>query len=328
MQKTRFHRLTTGDHVSWRKRVAPLFAVRSAGLTIILVALWLITSLASPYFLTTRNILTVLLQSSTAAVLGIGMTFVIIQGGIDISVGSSVALTSMVVGILLTRTGVGFGVSCLGGLMVGFVIALINGWLISKFSLQPMVVTLGTMGIARGLTFVSTAGRPIFVRDATLLRIGGGKLGVVPIPVLVALACFVAGYLILHYTEFGRYVFAIGGNPEAARLSGVDVARVRITVYAICGLCASIVGILVTGLLAASEPTIGLGMELEAIAVVAIGGTAMSGGAGGLVGTMLGAVLIGTLKNSMNLLNVVSYYQQVLIGSIIVIAVLVDRVKK
>jgi ribose transport system permease protein len=313
--------------VSGKERITTLLKNRNMSLIILIAAIWGIASILSPFFMTTRNILTLLFQSSTVAIMGIGMTFVIIAGGIDASVGSIVAFTSMVLGILITKMGVALPwaiIACLGiGLLAGFV----NGIIISKFNLQPIIVTLGTSSIFRGLTYILTEGRPIFVIEPTLLKIGGGKLGPIPIPVLIALGCFFIGYVVLEQTKFGIYVFAVGGNKNAAHLSGINVKNIQTKVYMICSFFASLAGVLLVGLLGASEPSAGIGLELTVVAVVAIGGASMLGGSGDLVGTMLGAILIGTLQNAMNLTNVISYYQNVLIGVIIISAVLFDQLQ-
>ncbi len=311
-----------------RRRPREVLAGRNIGLLALLIALWIALASISPFFFNSRNILLLLLQSSTTATVAIGMTLVIISGGIDLSVGGVAALAGMVTGILLMKAQLGFLVSVVGGLSAGLVAGAINGVIVSRFKLQPMVVTLGMMSVARGLTLTSTSGRPIFVLDPLLSTIGGGKVGPVPIPVIIALVVFVIGYIVLNYTEFGRYIYAVGGNEEATRLSGIPVARYKVEIYMISGFCAALTGILLVGLLGASEPTVGLGMELDAIAVAAIGGTSLMGGVGGVVGTLMGAILIGTLKNGMTLLNIVSYYQQVLIGIIIILAVLFDRIRQ
>jgi ribose transport system permease protein len=168
----------------------------------------------------------------------------------------------------------------------------------------------------------------VFVVDPVLTAIGNGTVFGIPIPVVVAFAILGVGHVVLTYSEFGRYIYAIGGNEEATRLSGINVIRSKIGVYMVSGVCAAVVGILLTGILGASEPTVAQGLELNAIAVVAIGGTSLMGGVGGLVGTMLGAVLIGTIQNSLTLLNIVSYYQQVIIGIVIIIAVLLEYVRR
>jgi ribose/xylose/arabinose/galactoside ABC-type transport system permease subunit len=305
-----------------------ILKTKNIGLLIFLILLWFTISRFSPYFLQTNNILIVLNQTATVAIAGVGMTYVIISGGVDLSVGGVAALSGMIAGICVTKFGLGFAPAILFGLLAGILVGLINGLLISYFRLQPMICTLGTMSIARGLTLISTSGRPIFVIDPTLNMIGNGEVLGLPFPVVIAVVVFIIGHIVLTYTEFGRYVYAIGGNQEATRLSGISVERYKTYVYMISGFCAALVGIVLVGILGASEPTVGQGLELDSIAVTAIGGTNLMGGVGGLVGTMLGSLLIGTIKNSLTILNIVSYYQQVIIGAVIIIAVLLEYFRK
>lgn len=305
-----------------------LLGIKNIGLLLFLILLWATIAQTTPYFLRASNIFILLSQTATVAIAGVGMTYVIIAAGVDLSVGGVAALAGMVVGICITKLGFGFLPSVLLGLLAGMAIGLINGVLISYFNLQPMICTLGTLSIARGLTLISTSGRPIFVVNPTLNLVGNGELFGIPIPVLIAFSVFVAGHIGLTYTEFGRYVFAIGGNEEATRLSGIDVRRYKTYIYILSSFCAALVGIVLVGILGASEPTVGMGLELDSIAVTAIGGTNLLGGVGGLVGTMLGSVLIGTIKNSLTILNIVSYYQQVIIGGVIIIAVLLEYFRK
>ena len=311
-----------------RRFLKMVFAYRNTSLVLFLVIIWVVLASVSTYFFRTDNVVLVLRQSTTVGIMGIGMTIVIISGGIDLSVGAVAALSAMVAGILLMKMRLPFFVALVGSLGVGALFGVVNGLLVSRFRLQPMVVTLGTMSIARGLTLISTSGRPIFVLNSTMMALGNGRLLGVPIQVYVVLGLFLIGLVVLNLTYFGRYIYSIGGNEEATRLSGIRVQRYKVFIYVITGLCASMVGIVLVGLLGASEPTTGLGLELDAIAVSAIGGTSLMGGIGGLGGTMLGALLIGTLKNGLTILNIVSYYQQILIGVVIIMAVLIDSLRK
>lgn len=304
-----------------------VLAVKNIGLLLFLIILWAIISQLTPYFLRTSNILILLNQIATVAIASVGMTYVIISGGVDLSVGGVAALSGMVVGICVMNLHMGFLPAVLLGMMVGLLAGLVNGVLISHFHLQPMICTLGTMSIARGITLISTSGHPIFVVDSVINQVGNGTLLGIPVPVLIAFVVFVIGHIVLGYTEFGRYVYAIGGNQEATRLSGINVERNKILIYVISGFTASLVGIVLVGILGASEPTVGQGLELDSIAVVAIGGTSLMGGVGGLVGTLLGSILIGTIKNSLTIMNIVSYYQQVIIGVVIIVAVLLEYLR-
>ena len=303
-------------------------SLRNTGILVLLIGLWIALSFLSPYFFDSQNVVNILQQSTLVAISGVGMTLVIITGGIDLSVGSVAALTGMVVGILVMNVHLWFLWALMLGLMVGAVAGLLNGLLVTRFRLQPMVVTLGMMTMARGLTLISTSGRPVFVTDSTIIAIGNGTFLGFPIQVCIAIAAAVIASLLLNLTFYGRYVFSIGGNEEATRLSGVPVSKYKVITYVISGLFSSIVGIVMVGLLGSSEPTVGFGLELDSIAVAAIGGTSLMGGVGGIGGTMLGALLIGTLKNGLTILDIVSYYQQVLIGVVIIVAVTIDSIRQ
>lgn len=304
--------------------IKKILSTKQVGLVIFLLLMWLLMSRISPFFFTRSNLFLIFDQASTVAIAGIGMTFVIISGGVDLSVGGIAALSGMIAGVCIMRLQLNSFLSITIGLTVGILIGFVNGILISKFKLQPMISTLGTLSIARGLTLISTSGRPIFVLDPVLNYIGNGKILGIPVAVIIAVVVFVVAHLVLNYTEFGRYVYAIGGNEEATRLSGIKVDQHKIFIYMISGFCASMVGIILVGLLGASEPTVGQGLELDSIAVTAIGGTNLMGGIGGVIGTVIGSILIGTIKNSLTIMNIVSYYQQVIIGIVIIIAVLLE----
>ena len=302
--------------------------LRNIGLIALIALLWLALSILSPFFFRTSNIMVLLRQTATVMVCGVGMTFVILSGGTDLSVGAVAALSGMLTGIAVNNWGFGFLPAAACGLMTGVVFGLFNGVMISYFKLQPMVCTLGTMSMARGITLISTSGRSLFVLNPIMNRIGNAGLWQIPWPVVIAFAVFLLGWIILSFTRFGRNVYAIGGNEEAVRLSGVNTNANKTAIYVISGICSALVGILYVCTLGASEPTVGQGMELDAIAVTAIGGTSLMGGAGSVVGTIFGAILIGTIKNGLTLLNIVSYYQQLIIGAVIIIAVLLERIKK
>ena len=305
-------------------RARKILGTKNIGLLLFLLLMWLVMSRLSPFFFTKSNLFLILDQAATVAIAGVGMTFVIISGGVDLSVGGIAALAGMITGISVMKLEFGFIPTVMLVLSVGLVVGFVNGLLISRFKLQPMICTLGTLSMARGLTLISTSGRPIFVLDPTLNYLGNGKVFGFPLPVIIAIMVFLIGHIVLTYTEFGRYVFAIGGNEEATRLSGIQVDKYKVYIYMISGICAALVGLILVGLLGASEPTVGNGLELDSIAVTAIGGTNLMGGVGGLVGTMIGSVLIGTIKNSLTIMNIVSYYQQVIIGIVIIFAVLLE----
>lgn len=302
--------------------------MRNLGLIAFIALLWLICTVFSPFFFSKNNIMLLFRQCATILIGGTGMTFVILTAGTDLSVGSIAALSGMIAGIAITNWKWPALMAIGIGLVVGIVFGLFNGFLISRFKLQPMVCTLGTSRIAKSLTLLSTSGRSLFVTNPLTIKIGNGSFLDIPIPAIIAFVVFLIGYIILNYTTFGRCVYAVGGNEEATRLSGINTQRITMMTYGVSGLCASAVGLILMCTLGASEPTVGLDLALDSIAVSAIGGVSLAGGIGSLFGTMLGAILIGTIKNGLTMLNIVSYYQQLVLGIVIIIAVLLDRVRK
>jgi ribose transport system permease protein len=281
-------------------------------------------SLLSPYFLSTANLLNVLRQVSINAILALGMTVVILKGGIDLSVGSLLALAgALAAGFALS----GFPPPLAMGLGVGIAVALgtLQGLLVAYAGLPPFIVTLAGLTAFRGLTLVYTDGRPITGLPDPFLFLGNGTLLGVPVPVMVMLSFLLLTHLLLQNTALGRYLYAIGGNEEAARLSGVPVARIKVFAYAYSGLAAGLAALVLTGRLNSAQPTAGTGFELDAIAAAVVGGTSLAGGRGTAWGTFLGALIIGVLNNGMNLLNVSSFYQLIAKGAVIVLALLVDR---
>jgi ribose/xylose/arabinose/galactoside ABC-type transport system permease subunit len=309
-----------------------------AGMTALLIALnyWTHGAFLRPF-----NVSNVLKQIAVYAVLAVGQTFVIITAGIDLSIGSLIALTGVLMAGLMVgqqSEALGFTIAVLAGLGVGGAAGAVNGFPVVKFNLPPFITTLAMMLMARGLAFLYSGGRPIEIDNAAFNAIGGGTvfpgLGAliglpgIPVPVLVMLGVVLAGHFLLTQTRFGRYVYAIGGNEEAARLSGINVAGVKMGVYVICGALAGLASLLLAGRLSTGIPQSGQGYELQAIAAVVVGGTSLMGGRGSIVGTFVGALLIGVLNNLMNLLNVQSYAQEVVLGAVILFAVLLDELRK
>lgn len=296
---------------------------RKYGLILALLILCAVFSFLSPVFLTERNLLNVLNQVSINAILAIGVTFVILIGGIDLGLGSYVALTGCLAA-LLAASGDGFLLPVAVGVAGGLLIGWINGITITRGKLAPFIVTLGMMTAARGAALVISDGRPISQLSPSFNAIGGTFLGI-QIPVLIVLIIFLIALFVLHKTVFGRYIYAVGGNEEAARTSGINVNRIKLYVYVICGGLAGVAGIVQAARIETGQPNIGTGYELDAIAAVVIGGTSLSGGSGKLMGTLIGALIIGVINNGLDLLNVPSYYQQIIKGLIIVGALLIDR---
>ncbi len=286
-------------------------------------------SIVSPDFLRVDNLLNVMRQSSINALIAFGMTLVILLGGIDLSAGSVLALSSVIIASLL-QSGTPPVVATLAGIVAGALMGLVNGLIISKGKVAPFIATLGTMTVLRGLALVMSNGSPIsdFNSDFFSMLGGGYVARLIPIPVVLMLIVFGIFWFVLKKTVFGRHVYATGGNAESAKLSGVKVDRVQLWVYTISGVMAAIAGVVLTSRLNSAQPTAGTGYELDAIAAVVLGGTSLTGGRGWIFGTLVGALLIGVLNNGLNLLDVSSFYQQVIKGSVILLAVLIDRANK
>jgi ribose transport system permease protein len=293
------------------------------GLIALCVVLWILT----PYFLTVSNLLNIAEQTSINAIVAVGMTFVIISGGIDLSVGSLVALAGVVLGLAL-KAEQPLAIALLMSLVVGLASGLGNGALVSWGGLPPFIVTLGTMSIARGAALLVTEGRPISGFAPEFRTVATGRLGFVPAPVIVMVLVYAAAHFVLTRTTFGRYVYAIGGNEEATRLSGVAVPLQKTMIYGVSGLMSAIAAVILTARLNSAQPIAGMMYELDAIAATVIGGTSLMGGEGTLGGTLVGALIMGVLRNGLNLLGVSSFLQQIVIGGVIVVAVLLDTVLK
>lgn len=315
------------EAVKQKKTLVFKGTLRTAGTFIGLIVMCIFLSFMSPHFLTVSNMLNITLQSSINAILAFGITFAIITSGIDLSVGSILALSSVTMGLAI-GSGLGLFPAILIGLLIGALAGAINGFLITRLDLAPFIATLGMMSIARGLALVITKGYPISGMPKPLRYLGKGRMLGIPVPVVVTLIVFVIAYILLKYTKFGRYVYAIGGNEEATRLSGINVRKTKLLVYTWCGTMAGLAGIILTARLNSAQPIAGMGYELDAIAAAVIGGTSLSGGEGTAQGTLLGALIIGVLRNGLNLLNVSSFWQQVVIGCVVIGAVAMDKLQK
>ena len=289
------------------------------GLLLLCIALWI----ATPHFMTASNLLNVVEQSTVIGVLAAGMTFVILTGGIDLSVGSLVALSGIVFGVAV-RSGAQMPIAILAALVVGTACGMVNGGLVTVGRLPAFIATLGMMSVARGLALVLSDGRPISGFDAAFRSLSTGRLAGVPISTLVMLGIYAASAFILSRTVLGRYTYAVGGNEEAAALSGVNVKAVKMTAYAISGLLSALTSLILVARLNSAQPIAGISYELDAIAAVVIGGASLLGGSGSVLGTLIGALIMAVLRNGLNLLGVSSYVQQIAIGTVIVVAVLVD----
>ncbi|WP_167517763.1 ribose ABC transporter permease [Vibrio mimicus] len=298
---------------------------------IALLFLVVVVSFLNPNFFTVDNILNILRQTSVNAIIAVGMTLVILTAGIDLSVGSVLALCGAFAATLVAME-VPVLVAVPTALLAGAALGAISGIIIAKGKVQAFIATLVTMTLLRGVTMVYTDGRPIstgFTDTAdTFAWFGTGYALGIPVPVWLMVVVFAGAWYLLNHTRFGRYVYAVGGNESATRLSGINVDRVKIGVYAICGLLAALAGIIVTSRLSSAQPTAGMGYELDAIAAVVLGGTSLMGGKGRIMGTLIGALIIGFLNNALNLLDVSSYYQMIAKAVVILLAVLVDNKNK
>ncbi|MGE5508173.1 MAG: ABC transporter permease [Chitinophagales bacterium] len=303
-------------------RTAGLF--RRYGMLLILLLIVGCISLLSKNFLTLSNFLVITRQVSINGLVAAGMTLVILLAGIDLSVGGVIALAGALLAMTLAATH-NVALAVLVGLGVGAVVGTVNGLFVSYLDLPPFIVTLASLALSRGATLVITEGRPILVDSPSFEAIGGGYVGAVPIPVLITAAVYAVLAVLLYNTRFGRQVYAIGGNEAACRMSGIDVGRTKTVIYALCGALAGLTSIVLTSRLVSAQPTAGSGYELDAIAAVILGGTSMSGGVGGVGGTIVGAFIIGVLGNGLNLLNVSPFYQDVAKGLVILVAIVLDR---
>lgn len=291
----------------------------------------IIFSQLSPYFFTTENLLNVSLQVSIIAIIAAGMTFVILTAGIDLSVGSVVALAGIVATSALKVSEnpvIALVTALAAGMLFGILSGAFAGLFVTKFNITPFIVTLALMTIWRGAAFVYTGGRPVWELPEEFAMLGGGRMAGIPIPTIIMVVVYVISHVVLTRTRFGRYVYAVGGNAEAARLAGIRTNRILMQVYIICGALAALSGMLLASRMNSGQPNAGLMYELDVIAAVVVGGTSLFGGRGSIVGTFFGAMLIAVLRNGLNLLNVGSYIQQVVVGVVILLAVLLDQLRK
>ncbi|MGL4861292.1 MAG: ribose ABC transporter permease [Enterobacteriaceae bacterium] len=295
---------------------------------IALLLLVVIVSLLSPNFFTLNNLFNILQQTSVNAIMAVGMTLVILSSGIDLSVGSLLALTGAVAASLVGLE-IPIVVAMGGTLLLGAAIGGVTGVIVAKGRVQAFIATLVMMLLLRGVTMVYTDGSPIstgFSDSADAFGwLGVGHLLGIPVPVWLMVIVFASAWYLLHHTRLGRYIYALGSNEAATRLSGINVDRVKIIVYMLCGLLASLAGMIEVARLSSAQPTAGMGYELDAIAAVVLGGTSLAGGRGKVMGTLIGALILGFLNNGLNLLGVSSYYQMIVKALVILLAVLVDN---
>jgi ribose transport system permease protein len=300
------------------------FSLRDAGTLLGLILIIVVFSALSPVFLTAPNWINILQQSSINAAIALGMTLVIISGGIDLSVGPTAAL-SAVIGASLMVSGVPVPLAIMASLGVGMLCGLFNGVLVAYAGLQPFIVTLGGLSLYRALALIYTGGNPIFGIPPEFRALTNGTVFGVPNPVVAVAIIALILWVVLNNTPLGEYILAVGGNEEAARIAGVAVAKTKVATFVISGTLASIAALILVGRLGAAEPTIGNLWELDAIAAAAIGGASLMGGKGSIVGTIIGAIILGALRNGLTLMNVQAFYQLLATGVIIIVAMLIDR---
>ncbi len=296
-----------------------------SGIIVVALAMVILFSLLSQYFLTINNILSIVQQSAINLVIALGMSFVISTGGIDLSVGAIVALTSVIMANLINN----YGIPILAGILIAFLVGLIagavNGFFVGVVGLQPFIVTLASVTYLRGLALVYTSGRPIYGLSDNFTKLFAGYIGIVPVMVIWALAATVVCIFLMRKTRFGEYTLAIGGNEEASRLCGINVIKIKIYIYMLSGFMSALGGMMLAARLDAAEPASGSSYELDAIAAVVLGGTSMSGGKVNMIGCVVGALILSMLANGLTLLNIQTYYQQVATGLVILLAVILDK---
>lgn len=304
-------------------RLELTLGLRDLGTLFGLIIIFVVFSWLNPVFLTGPNLINILQQSSINACIALGMTLVIISGGIDLSVGPIAALAAVVAASLMVAD-VPIPLAMMAALGVGTACGLFNGMLIAYAGLQPFIVTLGSLSLFRALALIYTGGNPVFGIPQEFRALTNGELMGIPTPVIIVTVLATACWLVLNKTPLGEYLLAVGGNQEAARIAGVPVARTRISAFVVSGVLASIAALILVGRLGAAEPTLGNLWELDAIAAAAIGGASLMGGKGSIVGTILGAIILGSLRNGLTLLNVQAFYQLLATGLIIIAAMLID----
>jgi ribose transport system permease protein len=311
-----------------------LFATRESGVLVALIVLIIFMSFLSPYFLKTQNLFNVLRGMSTIGIMAIGMTMVIVSGGIDLSVGSLAAVSAMSTARLMTYHNVSPWLAFLAGLGVGLTLGAVNGAIITRIKVNPFITTMGMLSIGRGLTYLlatgleGTVASNIPMRNEAVNFLGAGYVGQVPFPVIEMLILVIVSSLFLNHVVLGRQIYAVGTNEQAARLSGVNVGGVRLFVYTITGGFAALAGVMNAGLLSTAATNLGVGVELDVIAAVVIGGASLMGGEGTILGAIIGAAIMAVIRNAFVLLKLPIYMQTVAIGAVIILAVALDQLRK
>jgi len=316
------------DRRTLSRFISAFLGARQAGIVLALVIAWVVLTFASPYFLTVINISNLALQASVIGITAAGATLVILCGEIDVSVGAMEALSGSVAAYTTIRAGFPMVLGILAAVAVGAIVGFINGGLVTRLGLPSFIVTLGMLGIAQGSALVLTGGTAIYGFPKAFQVIGQGKVVGIPVPVLIAITVYVVLWATLRFTRFGFNVYAVGGNTEAARLSGVRPDLVKLAAFIISGLCATLAGLILAARLDAGAGNFGTADLLNAIAAIVIGGASLFGGVGSVTGTAIGILLIGTITNGLDLLNVSTFWQQLTIGVLIISAIALDRLTK
>ena len=316
--------MNTEGTMEKKRKIKRMAHFQQLPILIALIALVAVLSVLTPAFFTPYNMLNVLQQTSINAILAMGMTFVVITGGIDLSIGSIIAFTGIIMGELMKRN-CPSGIIIVAGLVIGCCLGAVNGFLVSYLRMPPFIATLGTQSVAKGFALVIADAKNIAGFPEGFRFFGSAKIaGIIPVQIFIMLGVLAISFYVLRYRMLGRCLYAIGGNEEATRLSGIHVRHYKFMAYVISGLCAAVAGVILTAKLNAAQPTAGEGYEMDAVAAAVIGGASLSGGRGGAVGTMIGALIISVLNNGLTLLNINSYIQQIVIGVVIILAVLMD----
>lgn len=300
-----------------------LKVLKKYGIVVALVAIMVVFTVIDPRFLTASNMLNMLRQISYKGIVSIGMVFVILTGGIDLSVGSIATLSGVVIGLIL-KAGYGTPLAIMGGLVVGLLCGLLNGFFVANRRMPPFIVTLATSLILRGVVYVITEGKPISGLPEDFLEIGKGTFLGVPIPVWILLVVLLIAYFILDHTTVGRHIYAVGGNERTAYVSGISIVKTRMFAYVMSGVLCGLAAVVVTARVSSALSTAGTGYENNAIASAVIGGVSLVGGKGSLAGALIGILIMGAISNGMDIIGVTSYYQNIVMGIIILIAVQID----
>ncbi len=311
-----------------RPYVSGLLRKQAFSMFFILLLIWIVLSVLSPYFFTVNNLFEITLQSAVFAIIAAGETFVIFSGGIDLSVGSVFAFSSIVGGLVFQTAGNTF-LTILASIIAGIFAGLLNGLFITKLRVPPFVATLGMMGVARGFALILCKGIPIYNLTKGYMWLGQGKIfGVIPVPTIIVAIVFLLAFFVLTYTKFGRFTYAIGSNVEATRLSGINIHRVTLGIFMVSGMLTAIAGVIESARLGTIQPAGGNGYELLAIGAVVIGGTSLFGGEGDIIATLIGALIVTTLRNGLNILGVYAFWQYVVNGLIIIVAVAIEQIRR